>query len=92
MSPSSKNISLIYENMAKLFDAFTQGVLTEQGANSEILFRTIYRSLSEDFLKIIQDTDAVDKIIENIKEKQANITPENVDQALVSETTKKVVT
>ena len=53
--------------MTKLFDTFTRGALTEQGANSEILLRTVYRSLSEDFLRIIQDTDAVDKIAELIK-------------------------
>lgn len=43
----------IYDNMTKLFDTFTQGALTEQGANSEIVLRTIYRSLSDDFLKIV---------------------------------------
>ena len=53
---SSKNMETIYSNMEKLFDVFTQGVLTGQGANSEILLRTVYRSLSEDFLKIVQDT------------------------------------
>jgi len=89
---SSKNISEIYDNMTKLFDVFTQGALTGQGANSEILLRTVYRSLSDDFLKIIQDTDAVEKIVELIKSKQESIDPEQVDQAMVSETTKKVVT
>ena len=89
---SSKNMETIYSNMAKLFDAFTQGALLEQGANSEILLRTVYRSLSDDFLKIVQDTDAVDKIVEVMKDKQENISPEEVETAMVSETTKKVIT
>jgi hypothetical protein len=55
--------------MTKMFDAFTKGALLEQGANSEILLRTVYRSLSSDFLKVVQDTDAVDKIVEAIKAK-----------------------
>lgn len=61
---SSKNMETIYSNMEKLFDAFTQGALKEQGANSSILLRTVYRSLSDDFLKIVQDTEAADKIVE----------------------------
>ena len=89
---SSKNMETIYSNMAKLFDAFTQGALMEQGVNSEILLRTVYRSLSDDFLRIVQDTDAVDKIAEVIKGKQESIKPDEVDKAMVSETTKKVIT
>lgn len=89
---SSKNMELIYGNMEKLFETFTRGVLLEQGANSEILLRTVYRSLNEDFLKIIQDTKAVEKIAEVIKSKQDSIKPDEVDTALVSETTKKVIT
>ena len=46
-------MELIYGNMTKLFDAFTKGALVGQGANSEILLRTVYRSLNDDFLKII---------------------------------------
>ena len=89
---SSKNMELIYGNMTKLFDTFTQGVLTGQGANSEILLRTVYRALNEDFLQIIQDTAATDKIVELLEQKQGNLTPETVDEALVSETTKKIIT
>ena len=100
---SSKNMELIYGNMTKLFDAFTQGVLLEQGANSEWLLRTVYRSLSDDFLKIVQDTDAVDKIIQTIQERQDNLQTAIQDSGeqgasqvqsspLLSETTKKVVT
>ena len=85
-------MELIYGNMAKLFDTFTQGALTGQGANSEILLRTVYRSLNDDFLKIIQDTDATDKIVELLKQKQESIAPDDVDKAMVSETTKKVIT
>ena len=88
---SSKNMSEIYDNMTKLFDVFTRGALTAQGANSEILLRNVYRSLNDDFLKIIQDTDAVEKIAEVMKDKQESIKPEEADKALVSETTKKVV-
>lgn len=69
----------IYANMTKMFDAFTNGALTGQGANSEILLRTVYRSLNDDFLKIIQDSDAVEKIVEAIKSKQSAISPENAD-------------
>ena len=82
----------IYDNMAKLFEAFTKGVLTEQGANSEIILRQIYRSLNKDFLDIIEDSDAVDKIIDVIKSNQDKVNPDKVDSAPVSETTKKVVT
>ena len=66
---SSKNMELIYANMTKLFDLFTKGVLKGQGANSEILLRQIYRGLNEDFIKILQDSSAVDKIGEKIKER-----------------------
>ena len=52
-SSSSKNMDAIYVNVAKMFDAFTKGILTTQGSNSEILLRTIYRSLNKDFIKII---------------------------------------
>lgn len=85
-------MQIIYDNMTMLFDVFTQGALMEQGANAEILMRTIYRTLNEDFLKIVQDTDAAKKIAQVLKEKQASLTPENVDKAMVSDTTKKVVT
>ena len=54
--------------------------------------RTVYRSLDEDFLEIVQDTDAVDKLVEVIKSKQEGIEPDKVEDAMVSETTKKVVT
>lgn len=89
---STKHMTEIYSNMTKLFEDFTRGALTGQGANSEIVLRTIYRSLSENFLKIVQNTDAVDKISEVIKKKQQSYTPETVVSAPVSETTKKVVT
>lgn len=89
---NTKHMQDIYANMTKLFDAFTNGALLEQGANSETLLRTVYRSLDEDFLEIVQDTEAVDKLIEVIKSKQEGIVPEKVDEAMVSETTKKVVT
>ena len=88
----TKSMEEIYANMTKLFDAFTNGALLKQGANSETLLRTVYRSLNDDFLEIVQDTDAVDKLIEVIKSKQEGIEPDKVDEALVSETTKKVVT
>ena len=88
----TKHMEEIYANMTKLFDAFTGGILLEQGANSETLLRTVYRSLDEDFLEIVQDTDAVNKLVEVIKSKQEGIEPDKVDSAMVSETTKKVVT
>ena len=89
---NTKHMQDIYANMTKLFDAFTNGALLKQGANSETLLRTVYRSLNEDFLEIVQDSQAVDKLIEVIKSKQEGIEPENVSEAMVSETTKKVVT
>lgn len=82
----------IYDNMTMLFDVFTKGALMEQGANSEFLLRTIYRTLDEDFIKIVQNSDAASKIADVIKSKQDSLTADNVDNALVSETTKKVVT
>jgi threonine synthase len=85
-------MQLIYDNMTKLFDVFTKGALAEQGANSEILLRQVYRSLDENFLKIVQDTDVVNKIAEVMKQRQDNVDPASADTALVSETTKKVVT
>jgi len=88
---SAKNMELVYGNMAKLFDAFTKGVLTEQGSNSEVLLRTVYRSLGEDFLNIVKDSKAADKIAELMKSKRESLTPQTVDDAMVSETTKKVV-
>lgn len=56
------------------------------------MLRTVYRSLSDDFLKIVQDTDAVDKIADLMKQKQQALTPEKAETAPVSDTTKKVVT
>ena len=88
----TKHMEEVYANMTKLFDAFTNGALLGQGANSELLLRTVYRSLNDYFLEIVQDTKAVDKLVEIIKSKQEGIEPEKVDEALVSETTKKVVT
>lgn len=82
-------MSEIYENMAKLFETFTKGALLEQGANSELVLRTVYRSLNEDFLKIVQDTSAVDKLIEAIKEKQGQV-EENPETIYASNTTKEV--
>ena len=49
----TKHMEDIYANMGKLFDAFTKGALTEQGANSEWILRTIHKSLDEKFIKII---------------------------------------
>ena len=82
----------IYNGLGKLFDAFTQGTLTQQGANSEYLLRTVYKSLDEKFLRIVQDSNTVDKLVEQIQKRQNGISPENVDNALVSNTTKQVVT
>lgn len=67
---SSKNVALIYQNMGQLFDLFTQGVLLSQGVNSQILLRTVYRALSEEFLSILQNSDAVEKIAEEIRSRQ----------------------
>ena len=53
---NTKHMEEIYANMTKLFDAFTNGALLKQGANSETLLRTVYRSLNDDFLEIVQDT------------------------------------
>lgn len=46
-------MSQIYDNMTKLFDVFTRGVLAGQGANSEILLRNVCDQLNDDFLKIV---------------------------------------
>lgn len=89
-SSASKNMDAIYGNVAKMFEAFTKGILTTQGSNSEILLRTIYRSLNKDFINIIQNSDAVDKIVDIIKTKQGSITLENAGDVLASETMKQV--
>ena len=84
-------MQLIYKNMTSLFEEFTHGVLTGQGANSEILLRQVYRGLNDDFLTLIQDGEAVKKIAQVIQEKQGAVDPNNPDAANVSDTTKKVV-
>ena len=84
--------SNIQGNLQKLFETFTKGSLTDQGANSEIILRTVHKSLNEDFLKIIEDSDVVNKIVEVIKEKQNSIAEDNTDTTLASKTTKQVVT
>lgn len=89
---SSKNMALIYDNMTKLFDVFTKGALLGQGSNSEILLRQVYRALNDDFINIVADSKAVDKIVELMKTRQDGLTPENMNSAMVSNTTKKVVT
>ena len=89
---SSKNMETIYSNMMKLFDAFTQGALKEQGANSTLLLRNVYRSLSDDFVKIVQNSKLVDKMVEMMKSKQDSLTADDLDSPMVSNTTKKVVT
>lgn len=88
----NKNVELIYENMAKLFDVFTNGVLLGQAANSEILLRTIYRGLDDKFLDIVQNSDFTTKVAELMKEKMDGVPLDNAESAPVSETTKKVVT
>jgi hypothetical protein len=67
---NTRHMEDIYANMGKLFDAFTNGALMGQGANSEWILRTIHRSLDEKFLDIIQNDAAVDKIVEVIKQNQ----------------------
>ena len=52
-----------------MFDAFAKKTLLQYGSNSEVVLRTIYRQLSEDFLTIVQDSSAVDKIVKNIQSK-----------------------
>lgn len=84
----TKHMEDIYTNMGRMFDAFTKGALTGQGANSEWILRTIHKSLDEKFLKIVQDNAAVDKIVDEIKKNQDSATP---DSEMVSETTKQVV-
>lgn len=59
---STKNMEMIYGNMAKLFESFASNVLTQQGANSSIVLRTIYRGLDENFSQILQNPQLVDKI------------------------------
>lgn len=90
---NTKNMEIVYNNMGKMFDAFTNGVLTQQGANSEILLRQVYRSLNDDFLKIIQNSKATDKIVELIKNKQDQVrsSDEAKNSPNVSQTTKNVV-
>lgn len=85
-------MALIYDNMTKLFDVFTKGALLGQGSNSEILLRQVYRALNDDFINIVADSKAVDKIVELMKTRQDGLTPENMNSAMVSNTTKKVVT
>ena len=79
-------MQLIYDNLAKLFDVFTMGALTGQGANSEILLRTVYRALDEDFIEIIQNSDAVNKISEMLKKHQDAAA--TTDDGMLSQTTK----
>ena len=90
---NTKNMEIVYNNMGKMFDAFTNGVLTQQGANSEILLRQVYRSLNDDFLKIIQNSKATDKIVELIKSKQDEVrsSDEAKNSPNVTQTTKNVV-
>ena len=90
---NTKNMEIVYNNMGKMFDAFTNGVLTQQGANSEILLRQVYRSLNDDFLKIIQSSKATDKIVELIKSKQDEVrsSDEAKNSPNVTQTTKNVV-
>ena len=90
---NTKNMEIVYNNMGKMFDAFTNGVLTQQGANSEILLRQVYRSLSDDFLKIIQNSKATDKIVELIKNKQDEVrsSDEAKNSPNITQTTKNVV-
>jgi len=57
----------LHDNMAKLFDTFTGGALTEQGANSEILLRRLCEGLDSGFMDIIQDSRAVDLIADAIR-------------------------
>lgn len=88
----------IYQNLQKLFDVFTKGALLHQGSNSDYLLRTIYQSLDENFLNIIQDTKSVDKIAEQIRQNQGKVETSIANQTAnnqvvnASETTRKVVT
>ena len=54
--------------------------------------RNVYRSLGDDFLDIIQDSDATDKIAEILKKNQDSVDVNEPNKSLVSETTKQVAT
>ena len=88
---NTPHMTEIYENMAKLFETFTNGALTEQGANSEIVLRTVCKSLNNSFLDIVKDSDCVDKLVQAIKKKQEQV-GKNPESTPASTTTKKVAT
>ena len=48
--------------------------------------------MNEDFITIVRDSDAVEKIAQAIKDKQDSVKSGGADNALVSDTTKKVAT
>ena len=73
-------MTVIYNNLEKLFDEFTYGKLQEQGANSEYILRTVYRSLNDNFLQIIQDSGAVERIAAELKNRAGDSAPEQKEQ------------
>ena len=89
---NTPHMNELYDNMTKLFDAFTNGALTMQGANSDQILRWVVEGLNKDFLKIVENSQATAKLVEAIKEKQASVSSGNVNNALASNTTKKVAT
>ena len=89
---TSKNLSVFWDNLAKLFDAYTLGVLTENGANAGQILRAVHKSLGTEMVEIVSDSKATEKLVDEIKRRQAELNPETVANAPVSETTKKVVT
>ena len=64
---NTPHMTELYDNMAKLFDAFTKGALTGQGANSDRVLRVVVDRLNKDFLKIVQDSQATAKLVDAIK-------------------------
>lgn len=88
---NTPHMTEIYENMAKLFETFTNGALSEQGANSTIVLNQICKSINQDFLNIVKDSDCVDKLVTALKKKQEQV-GKNPEKTPASATTKKVAT
>ena len=71
---STENMNVVYENMAKLFESFTNKVLVTQGSDSQYVLNTVYKGLDENLVKLLTNEDAVKKLVEAMKGKMENKT------------------
>lgn len=68
---SSDDVHKAQENIAKMFDLFTEGILSEKGAESAHILRILTNQIGSRLLDIFNDSNAVARIANLMKKHQA---------------------